>query len=74
MPSYRLLSTRQNPDGSLDTPSLDECLSAPDNQTAALRASRFPVHRFIDRSDFAWLVDEAGVVVWTSNAALPKAA
>ncbi len=74
MPSYRLLSTRRNPDGSFETPSLDERLSAPDSQTAAVQASRFPLHRFIDQSDFAWLVDEAGTVVWTTNLALLRAA
>ena len=74
MPSYRLLSTRRNIDGSLDTPDLNEPLSAPDDQAAVAQASRFPLHRFIERSDFAWLVDERGAVIWAANFSLRSAA
>lgn len=74
MPVYRLLSTKRNPDGSMDTPSLDERLAAPDDEMAAHQASLFPWHRFLEESDLAWLLNEAGTVVWTMNLRLGKAA
>lgn len=74
MPSYRLLSTRRNSDGSLDTPTFHEQLSAPDVEAAIVWANRFPLHRFVERSDFAWLLNESGAVVWRSSFNLRHAA
>ncbi len=69
---YHLLSTRRNVDGSFDTPSLDEVVAAPDDQSAVKKAVSFPLQSFTDTGSIAWLVDEAGKMVWSRE--LPQAA
>ena len=74
MPEYRLVSTRRNRDGSFDTPSIDETLTAPDDKIAIWEADHFPIDQFVEHVDVAWLIDMSGRVLWSFDAALPKAA
>lgn len=74
MAQFHLLSTRRNPDGSFDTPSIDEAIVADDVSGAIARARRFPVGRFDGGSDFVWLVDGDGTVLWSQDLAMPDAA
>ena len=67
MPSYHLLSTRRNSDGSFATPSIDEVLTATDESAAVRKARNFPIEHYDVESDVSWLVDEAGQVVWTRD-------
>ena len=62
MPAYRLMSTRHHPDGSVDTPSAVE-LAARDDHDADKQARSYPLEDFVEGADYAWLVDERGVVV-----------
>lgn len=73
MPRYRLMSTRHNPDGSLGTPSAVD-LSAADDRDADDQARRYPLEDFCEVADFAWLVDERGIVVSSFPVAINRAA
>ncbi len=72
--NFHLLSTRRNLDGSFETPSVDEVIVASDNVAAIARARRFPIGRFDGASDFVWLVDPEGVVLWSQDLTMPEAA
>lgn len=74
MPSYHLLSTQRNPDGSFSTPSLDEVFTAAGAAEAVAKARQFPCRRFDIDSDVSWLVDEAGQVLWFQDLAVSAAA
>lgn len=73
MPTYRLVSTRRNRDGSYDVPSIDMPLTASDDQAATLMAKRFPIDAY-DGSELAWLTDETGRMVWNKTGTVARAA
>ncbi len=65
MPAYRLLTTRYNRDGSVDTPSIDIVLKA-DNEPDAIREARsFPLDSFAEPVDFVWVLGEGGSLIWS---------
>lgn len=74
MQTYRLLTTRRHPDGSIETPTMDVVLMAEDDRDAAKQAGRFPLHGYVEHMDYACLVAEDGSVVWTTGLMAREAA
>jgi hypothetical protein len=74
MSSYRLIATRQNLDGSWETPFIDIVLAADDAEAAAEEAANFPLDAFLEQSPRAWLTDETGAVIRTLDDEWPRAA
>ncbi|TXN21897.1 hypothetical protein [Methylobacterium sp. WL19] len=64
MAQYRLKAAKRDADGKPGQPLWDDVIEASSVQEAIQAARRYPVDRFIDNTDYAWLTDAHGTRVW----------
>jgi hypothetical protein len=64
MAIYRLRAAKRKPDGTPDAPRLDDLIDADTLDEAKAKAKHYPVDRFLDNTDYAWLTDSIGKTVW----------
>ena len=65
MPQYRLRAAKRDQDGKPGLPLWGDVIYADDDAAAIKMARAYPVDRLIDRTDYVWLLNEAGEQVWS---------
>lgn len=65
MADFRLKTAKRDSNGNPGNPVLDDLISAGSNQEAIRKARAYEIDRLIDDTDFAWLTDDAGQIIWS---------